>query len=480
MGLADSFRSGVGAVNDLYDVRMKKQRAESYPEELDTANKMAAAKLLYQNYENQFAPEKMGLENQYLQSNITGKNLENQWYSPNMESSINARDTETKYLPLKYGIAAESALKGSSRYDDSQKFLRSVGEMPAAQRAIWFADPDNYDYYTKMQKELQGNMGKEQKNQIITPEFLQQFGLGGGIQDAPQSPQMQTQPGGMAAPMPSPQQQQQMPMGQSPQMPQGMLPQGSPQQMPMQAPVNPQQANIPGVGMVNTPPQQGGVQQQDTNVAEQAAKMATVPGAPTPELTSKERTQLGFEVVANQKATGSQMTNIAQGAVRLELFLQDNKDTFAPRLENAAKYAGAIGRGQKAIDQLKKETPQAYLDYLWVTKDFIPNLGNNIKVMEKLASTDQQREALNEMNSSAFRWDVDPKSAVKYLNMGFNMFGRQSKAALKAAQPIHPGALEKLNGIKSVSETGDYVSQPKTKQIKGQKFKFVNGDWYRL
>lgn len=484
MGIADNFRKGMGVVGDIYDLRMKRDKSAAYPEELDLANKMAAAKLLYQNYENQFAPEKMGLENQYLSANVTGKNIENkylpeklqgenkyrglvnEWYAPNMKSEINARDTQTKFTPLKYAIEAENATRGNSRYDDAQKFMRSLGEMPAAQRTIWFSDPNNYDYYLKMQEVFKSGIGDKKQNggNILTPQFLQKFGLEGGAQQ--QVPQQ-----GMAAPIQSPPS-----GGMQPSAPaqQGIgQPMGMPQEM---APPQQGQVNIPGVGPVNAPPPQGQVTPQVEQVIPPESQVA--PNANPVELTPQQKTQLGFQSVANQKVAGSTMTNRGVMAVGLANFIQQNKDVFAPRIENASKYAGVIGKGQKEIDRLKKETPEAYRDYLWVTKDFIPNLSNNIRMMEKLANTNEQTTLLNDMNSSYLRWDIDPKTSIKYLNMGMDMFERQSKAILDAAQPLYKGVLEQLNGIKTGGEQGDYVGSQQVKSIGGKSYKLVNGDWY--
>lgn len=496
MGIAESFRQGVGAVGDIYDVRMKRAKSQAYPEELDLANKMAAAKLLYQNYENQYAPEKMGLENQFLGANVTGKNIENKylpeklrgeneyrglvnkWYSPNMSSEINARDTQTKFTPLKFAIEAENATKGNSRYDDAQKFMRSLGEMPADQRKVWFADKDNYNYYLQMQEIFKSGIGNQKQNggNILTPGFLQQFGLGGGMQPPQQGmPQNTSQPlsqGGIGSPMP-----QMAPQTQGNMAPeQGLAqPMSAPQEAPQQMAI-PQkgQVNIPGVGMVDAPPSQGQEQQQagQVNISDSIA-----PNAEPPPLTSKERTFLNTQNSANKAQVGAKMWNRAMGAVGLELFVQQNKDVFAPRIENATRYAGVMGKGQKAIDQLKKETPEAYKDYLWVTQDFIPNLSNNVRIMEGLANTNEQTDLLNDMNKSFLRWDVDPKTAVKYINMGMDMFSRQGRSILDAAQPVAPGVLERLNGIKSVEKSGNYVGKQDAREVNGQKFKFVDGEW---
>jgi hypothetical protein len=111
---------------------------------------------------------------------------------------------------------------------------------------------------------------------------------------------------------------------------------------------------------------------------------------------------------------------------------------------------------------------------MWVTQDLVPNISNNVKVMEGLSSTDTQRNALNEMLNSVLHWDSDPKMAVKNINKTIGLLKAQADASLKTAQPMYPGVLEQLYGIKEGA--GDYVGANRTTQAQQAKLKEMSTD----
>ena len=284
--------------------------------------------------------------------------------------------------------------------------------------------------------------GSNNANLITTPKFLKQFGFDMTGEGAA--------PAGLAA----------NPNGQPP-----------PQQNAPVAPVPQQQGGIgaplPGVQPPMQPPVQQNAQPaaqpaglaQPHPAVEQAVVKTIAEEAPNKELTMAQRQVLARQAISNQKVAGAPLWNRAQGAVILEKYIQDNKDTFAPRLKNATEYVRALGKSKLLADKLAKKTPQTLIDYNWVMNDFIPNLGNNVKVMEKLASTDEQRKVLNDMQANAYNWYMDPEGSIKALNMNFDLFHRQAEAILGAAQSIFPGALEKLNGL--TKPKGDYIEGKK-------------------
>lgn len=451
----------------------------------------------YLDEKNRLANQYSGLVNSYYgpehQAAIDYQNIINKYEPRKLEADINSTETNTRFTPLKYGIEAENAVRQNSRYGGAYQYLKSISDMPAAQKAVYLADPENYQNYMQVVQTLKEGTGAMGGPQVLTPQFLKQFNLGngvmppqqgGGLAGTPNAPMPSPvmgnmgqggapipmpQGGGLGAPVAPPQGMPPgMPQGQPAALPPNMAPRGPDSPLPPDNMLPPaMQQGTPGGGLgapmtpspVATPaapitPDQATLA-ANTGINPQQAQMIGE-NATNEALTPKQRTQLGFQAIANQKIAGAPMTNRAMGAVALEKWIQDNQETFAPRIENAAKYAGALGQGQAAVDRLKKETPDSYVDYDWVVHDFIPNLGNNVKVMEKLASSDQQRKALNDMTQSAFKWDLDPKAAIKYLNMNFDMFGRESQAILNAAQPQFPGVLEKLNNVKPMKGQ-DYV-----------------------
>ena len=522
MPLIDALRSGVDLVNaankgvgDAAAARYAYSDAELRNQYQKLINQYYGpehqAAIDYQNIINTYQPEKSRLGNEY-------QGLVNADYHADKQSEIDARKAETQFIPLKYAIQAENAIRNNSRFGGSYQYLKSVADLPADQKAIWMANPDNYAQYQAEIQNLHASMANNQaqggSSSLITPALLKRVGLESLSQDivgaapstgvvvsgnkgglaaplnanqgglpaqqngappvvvnmpnqmtpiTPQASQFMQQ-GGMAAPLPG-----MTPMGAPPMMPPqgGMTPMGAPPLMPPQpqqvAPqAQPQQpaAQVPPAAgnalPANTPPLSKGaadVAAKDNVSPQEANQVAN--DAKNPALTNEQRQQLGFQMVANKKTVGQVVTNRALGAVTFEKIIGDNQDRFAPAFENSAKYAGLLGAGKLTLDQFRKEHPQEYADYIWVTNDLIPNFGQNIRVMEGLASTDKQREALAEMYKSALSWKSDPKMAVKNINRTIDLFKSQAKAAMSTAQPVYPGVLEKLYGLKE--SNADYV-----------------------
>lgn len=244
--------------------------------------------------------------------------------------------------------------------------------------------------------------------------------------------------------------------------------QGAPmpaQRPPMQPPVPQDHMNPATSGQLqtNTPPltsEAAKIAEKDKVAPQEANDVAN--DAKNAALTPQQKQLLSFQMVANKKTVGEKMTNRALGAVTYEKVLGENQDKFAPAFENAAKYAGALGSGQLTLQKFQAEHPEQYADYMWVTTDLIPNFGQNVRVMEGLASTDNQREALAEMYKSSLNWKSDPKMAVRNINKTIDLFQSQAKATLETAQPVYPGVLEKLYGLNE--RKSDYLGPGRTSE----------------
>ncbi len=143
----------------------------------------------------------------------------------------------------------------------------------------------------------------------------------------------------------------------------------------------------------------------------------------------------------------------------MESFLHQNQEQFAARIKNAAKFAGMIGKGKKALDAAAAESPQEYLDYQWFKTDLVTTMSNSIKQMEKLSSDQEQRSELkNTWEKATEGMDIDPKGAVKLLYMTFDTMGKIAKSVVGVAEPVHKGVMYGLNGIPEDFGTKDYIS----------------------
>lgn len=445
-------------IMDLYNTGLAAREQQTRNKYLDPA---LAAQTSIAQTQAQFLPEQYRLANQY-------QGLINQYYGPNITSQINERNVNAKYKPLEVGISLQNSLRNSSRFGDAANVVRSINSMNSTDQAVYLSDPANLQAYTTALKQIQqGVTNGTPSNQVLTPDFMRRFGFnvggGGGGGGLAANPAMPQQP--VAQPEP-----QQMPVQQPPM---GMATPIAPVQAEQQPPPEaaPNTATIPGVGAVQMPPAQqpAGMatpvvqllpQQAPAEVhpaVQQAVQQHIAENAPNQELSMQDRMLLARQSVANQKLVGAKPWNRAQAAIPLEKYLQDNQPVFAERLRNAAKYAGTEGAVRLAKDKLLAKTPQSLIDYNWVVNDFVPNLGNNVRLMEGLAATNEQRHVLNQMQLSALNWYNDPEAAIKSLNMNMDLFHRQAKAILDAAQPMFPGVLEKLNKIKEPS--GGYIKQ---------------------
>lgn len=442
--LADAFNTGISAINNMQQGRNLAVQAQYAPA-------MAAENLYTAHTTNQYLPDKLRLANQY-------QSLINQYYGPDILSQINQRNTETKFTPLKYAIEAENSVRNNSRFGDASNLIRSVNGMKNSDQEIWKSDPNNLASYNDAINQVGAGL-KSSKSTILTPQFLKQFGLASGMTDvgnspmqsAPPAPQQNAQPAGLGAPMMPPQNNQPSP----PPPPAVDQPQ-QPQQSPagLAAPITPMPDKV-------IPPEATANQEPVHPMVKQAVAQHIADNAPNQDLPLPQRQALAYQSLANQKVAGAKLWNRAQGAITLENLIQGNADQTSKRIENATQYATAAGQGQYAIDRLLNSNKEAYTDYKWFKQDFVPNLGNNIKVMEQLASTDSQREALGEMFTNSIKWDTNPKTASKLINMSIGLLHDQAKATLKSAQPVNPGVLEKLNGLKN--ENGDYIGSSKSK-----------------
>lgn len=456
MSLADALIAGENVYKNAYDTKSAQSDSQYEPQfnaaklyAMNTNNQYLAPNLQADLYtkqtENQYLPDKLKLANDY-------QGLINQYYGKSQQADIDYRNEATKLMPLNSAISAQNSIRNNSRFSAAQQFVRNINSMKADDQRIFLSNPENVAARDNAIKTLQMGLNGQQQDNILTPGYLKQFGLGGG-DNQPPAPMNNTNPAMQNNP--NPQYGLAQPVG-------GL---GAGNTYAEQLRNSPDAINN-GIASVTMPQSNQQPNQQASNapanephpVAVATAVKTIADASPNAELSQDDRYQLARQALVNSRVVGTQMNNRAQGAVALERFIQENRDTFAPRLQNAAKYASALGQGQLAVDKLLNSDPNAISDYTWVHKDFIPLVSNNIKVMEKLASSNQQMNNLNSMQSDILNsWYLRPDNAITTLNKMFDVIHKQASATLETAQPIVPGVLEKLNGLKE--SNGDYVNQ---------------------
>lgn len=340
MGLIDSVRGGIGAVNDWYETDIKREQARRYPE---TLNLEIQGKGLANNYQGQV----------------------NQWYAPNMQADIglkgaNTRNVNenTRLMPLDTLIKAQTASQQSSRFGASYEMARALNAMDPAARSAWIAQ--NQEPYNQMIADL----GNKQNTNLITPQILGQYFPG------MQMPNQQPNPmGGIAAPPP------------------GMPPQPGGMQ-----PTQPGQPNpgAPAAGLAAPmPPTAPAIPLGNQQVGRFKPS--------TPEQVAQVQT--ASEMAANNKLTTAATRRQMEGAVQVQKIVND--PGVINQAENASMYAGARGRGKVALDALSQKNPAAYEDYKAFTKTTMVLLENRIKTLDQMGGTDKQREELHGLYNKA-------------------------------------------------------------------------------
>lgn len=335
-------------------------------------------------------------------------------------AQTNLTGQRAKYLPLDKLIEAQKTMGQNQRFGPNYQLTKALAAGGPAYASNWIGQ--NEKPYNDMLTNI-ANATSDKQNSLITPDTLKQF-FPGMIQNQAPAQGAQAAPAQEAQPAPM----------------QGV--QSTPQQQEITPPKNAEEAKQ----IASQFPETKAIEKIDsgefkTQSPEQAQQMKNV-----------------LELNGNKKLVGSAMWTRAESAIALHKLLNDNQSVYAPRLANAAKYAGAFGKGQKAVDALKAETPQAYQDYLWFKNEFIPHNANQIKQMEKMGATDSQREELKSLFDRATeKMDVDPASALKFMNRAIKMMGDVGQSVIDTAEPINKGVINRAYNLKPIPE--NYISE---------------------
>lgn len=359
------------------------------------------------------------------QSDVNALNrqaIDNEFARPMAEANLQGVQLKNKFLPLDMGIRAQNAMVHANRFGEVGQYLRSVAQMPASEKSLYFADPKNWDFHTQMMEEFkQGVNNPQNSNQnILTPEFLGAFGLGqptnalsqgaGGREPLANNPLL-TMPGEEEV-----------------------------------SPVNP----LSRRGLV-PPPSQRLIN------AEDAKKLLGQPGFTSgEEQGDKRQDTLARQAGVNKKLASRQMNQRANNALVIDDWLMSNRDKISHAFVNASKYSGLINQGKKGLDMLLNRDPKAYEDYVYANTAIIPHLVSQIKAMENLGATDSQREEMRGLVNALNKWSLRPKEALQTLNKQIGTLMDISDSVFNAAEPRFKGVFREQAKLPKLE--GDYIS----------------------
>lgn len=318
-----------------------------------------------------------------------------------------AAELENKYLPLETAIKAQNALSYGGRLGNTGMYLRAISEMPAAERQVYLANPDNRKNYLNMLEQFRTGVNSPGVANVLTPEYIKSFGIGSNIPPQNVLNQLQGQP--------------------------------QPQEMPN--PIDNQtQISVPSQGMS---PQS------------------------MPQMPSEERDLINAQHRINHQTSGKVQSARAEGAATMDKFLMENREKISKALNDAIKYQGIYGRGKKWLDILKKDQPEAYANYQFVKGSLIPNLSNQIKFMEHMGATNTQLEHAGNMVAALDKLDSNPETSRRTINKSIDSLMDLSKSIYQVAEPSYPGTYKKLFNLSELK--GDYIPENKTENKSSDK-----------
>jgi len=337
----------------------------------------------------------------------------------NVNAMVEARNIANKFVPLDKAIKAQNALAYGGKQGGIATFLRGISQLPVAERQIYLSDPENRKNYMNMLEQYRQGNNSSSGGNILTPELLSQFGLGGGQsgQNNPNSLLNMGSGGG--------EQGNSNPMQQPPEMGNQDQDFGSPpeQQAPSQ--------NV----------------EQDIPVS--------------PKVKPEKRQLYSAQLLANNHMAGGQLKARADSAIAFEKTMHLLQPQIQKVLSDAAKYSGTYGRGKGWLDKFKQDQPEEYANFISARDSLIPLIANGVRFVENMGqSAEAQREA-NNLVIPLQQLDVAPKTALKVFNNSMKYLDNVTQGVLDSAEPLHPGVRRKLAGVPQ--RNGDYIQMPSEK-----------------
>jgi hypothetical protein len=172
-------------------VRQARERFGNEQEKSKLENALAQLKLEY-------APQEMAQNSRMSEQNLLAKQLENQFYAPNMRSQIGLRNIQAGLLPEQLAFEKTKEERVRQRFDANKRFLEFFKAMPQENQKLFFAQ--NPELMTELLSDV-GNQaysniglapGEERfpevpKQMTVTPGQVEAMGGTGNLEALPQA-----------------------------------------------------------------------------------------------------------------------------------------------------------------------------------------------------------------------------------------------------------------------------------------------------
>ena len=179
-----------------------------------------------------------------------------------------------------------------------------------------------------------------------------------------------------------------------------------------------------------------------------------------------QQTQLANQISANNALTTTATRRQYEGALQVESIFNDKG--FQLQAQNAAVYAGVLGKGKAASTALSQTNPKAYEDYLAFKYQNMPLLESRIKTLDQMGATDTQRQLLeNMLGKTANALTSNPQQFIIQLNALGKTLNLVARSVQSSASP-----LTSMNRIKAFSAIPEA-----TKSINGKTYHKIQGQW---
>jgi hypothetical protein len=189
----------------------------------------------------------------------------------------------------------------------------------------------------------------------------------------------------------------------------------------------------------------------------------------SPTVDHVQQTQLANQISANNALTTTATRRQYEGALQVESIFND-KD-FQSQAQNAAVYAGAIGKGKAASTALSQTNPKAYEDYLAFKYQTLPLLESRIKTLDQMGATDTQRQLLeNMLGKTANALTSNPQQFIIQLNALGKTLNLVARSVQSSASPLTQ--INRINDFSAIPEA--------TKSINGKTYHKIQGQWVEI